>query len=394
MNEQSLKLARDKAVKASRAKSQFLANMSHEIRTPMNGVLGNADLLLEENLNNDQKKVVSTIIKSGESMMQILNDILDFSKIDAGQLTLAPHVFDLKDHLRSVSHLYQSLADEKGLSLNLDIDPTVPDQVFADSTRIRQIVSNLVSNALKFTRQGFVTIRVQVKEVASDFCTLHFEVEDSGIGIREEVVGKLFLEFTQADLSTTRKFGGTGLGLAICQKLSALLGSEIKVGSTYGKGSVFYLDLRLKRAIKKKKTQASEKSSGPKGQKFYKHLKVLLVEDNVTNQELACNFFKKFGLEFSLASNGKEAVSMAQEEHFDLIFMDCHMPVMDGYEATKIIRKLNIEFQPRIIAMTANAMAGDQEKCLLAGMDDYLAKPVSGKKITEILDRCEKKQAS
>ena len=390
-NEQNLKEARDEALRASAAKSTFLANMSHEIRTPMNGVLGNADLLLNDELNSAQKKIVSTIIKSGESMMQILNDILDFSKIDAGHLSLDPHAFDLREQLNSIYNLYETRASEKGIKIDLEFDNEIPKIVFADSTRIRQILSNLVSNAIKFTQNGLVSLRVKKIGGSGSKCNLRFEVEDSGIGIEKENIEHLFKEFTQADLSTTRKFGGTGLGLAISQRLAKLLGSKIEVNSTFGKGSLFLFDLELK--ITSEHSKDSSQNSHRIEEEFVNNLRILLVEDNGINLELAKNLLKKFGVVCDTASNGQEAVDIVRMVRFDLIFMDCQMPIMDGYEATKIIRKLELDYQPKIIAMTANAMNGDEEKCRDAGMDDYLTKPISRAKLKKTLvkwqDQCE-----
>lgn len=378
--EQALKKNRDKALIAAAAKTQFLANMSHEIRTPMNGVLGNAELLAEEELTDIQAKYVSTIIQSGHSMMQILNDILDFTKIEAGKLTLDEHHFNLRDQLHSVYQLYESSAHEKGLRLILDVEAVAPEWICSDSTRIRQILSNLVSNGIKFSAQGVVALSVKVVRSSKSEITLFFEVRDSGIGIDKKVLSRLFSEFTQADISTTRDFGGSGLGLAICQRLAYLMGTEIKVKSTPGSGSVFYFQLNVRPGH----CQNTEEKSEQISPSCFEGVRILLVDDNGINRDLALAYLRKLGAGADEAANGEEAVAAAKTGEYQLIFMDCQMPVMDGFEATRMIRLLHLKKQPVIIAMTANAMAGDRELCLGAGMDGYISKPISKKKIAEV----------
>ena len=385
-NEALLKKARDEALEASKSKSLFLANISHEIRTPMNGVLGGADLLLDSQLDSSQRNIINTIIKSGESMMHILNDILDFSKIDAGRLDIDHHSFEIDEMLRSVFELYRPKAIEKGLNFELEIDESVPTHVISDSIRIRQIISNLVNNGIKFTTKGHVIVRSKLISHQSDLLQVRFEVEDTGIGIQEEVISSLFKEFFQADLSTTRQFGGTGLGLAISQRLAKLMKSEIKVESTVGKGSLFYLDLKLQTGTLEKEQNNSNDSIEVKKDTLG-HLNVLLVEDNIINRELALSFLEKFGIACDTASNGQEALNLLQQNNYHVILMDCQMPIMDGYEATKAIRSLPLNKQPFIIAMTANAMIGDKEKCLAVGMDDYVSKPISKDKLYKAISR-------
>ena len=373
-----------KLMKAAMAKSQFLANMSHEIRTPMNGVLGHAELLSEETLEEHQKKYVKSIILSGRSIMKILNDILDFSKIEAGKLSIDMHDFNVKEEMKSIFDLYMTSAQSKGLDFNINISDGLPEWVYSDATRIRQIISNLVSNSLKFTDKGVVSISVEKMKEDGERIEIRFSVQDSGIGIKIEDKEKLFEEFSQADLSTTRKYGGTGLGLAICQKLVKLLGSDLKVESEYGKGTTFFFDLKVKNG-----TPVSQESKDKHLSTLLdaKNLRLLLVEDIPLNQNIAKELLKRLGITADIANHGKEALDLIKNKPYDVILMDCQMPVMDGYEATQEIRKLNLNKQPIIIALTANALSGDRELCEAAGMNDYISKPFTKKKLRETLEK-------
>lgn len=378
-----LKKAHDMALKAASAKSQFLANMSHEIRTPMNGVLGNAELLAEEPLSDRQHRLVNTIVKSGEAMMGILNDILDFSKIEAGHIKAEMQEFDFPDHIHSIYQLFEGSAARKGLFLSLKMPDDVPRWVKSDPTRIRQILLNLVSNAIKFSDEGGVTILLRVESKTENRAKIFIEIADTGIGISPDAISKLFEEFSQVDASTTKKYGGTGLGLAISQKLAGLLGSVIEVRSVEEVGSCFslVLDMEIANPVRVVISEGSSKSTLD-----LSRLNILLVEDNSVNMELALEYLKKLDIEADTAANGQEAIEMVEQSRYDLIFMDCQMPVLDGYDATKAIRCRKIP-QPHIIAMTANAMEGDREKCLNVGMDDYLSKPVSKRKIVKVLEK-------
>ena len=371
---------------AANARTSFLANMSHEIRTPMNGVLGNADLLLDESLTSHQMNLVKTIISSGQTMLHLLNDILDFSKIESEQFSLDFHSFDFQELCESLKSLFQVQASEKDLDLILEIDKQLKRKVFkSDSYRLRQVLSNLINNSLKFTHKGHVKLSTKLEKINDQIYHISFEVADTGIGIKKENIKHLFKDFSQADSSTTREFGGTGLGLAISQKLVHLLGGSIEVVSTEKLGSQFFFTIPLE--LCESNIQEKEKTQNDDHDVQIKQLKVLLVEDNLVNLELAINFLKKLNIDCETAINGQIAVNHVKNGDFDIVLMDCQMPILDGYQASKEIRLLNEIKQPKIIAMTANAMADDREKCLQAGMDDYLSKPVSKKKIQSMLTK-------
>ncbi len=382
-NEQ-LRQEKDRAESATRTKSAFLANMSHEIRTPLNGVVGMLGILEGTSLDENQKELVSTIRVSSDSLLGIINDILDFSKIESGQIALEHIDFDLKQLLSEIERILKLKADEKSLELKIETDPLLPLYFNGDSFRIKQVLLNLTSNAVKFTSKGSVRIKVDMLAKEGNKVRLRFSVIDTGIGISEENRKKLFREFSQADSSTARKFGGSGLGLAISRNLIHLMDGRIDVVSKEGEGSEFWFEIMLPEGAKPEERRAAADPS-VFGSLKDAGLKVLLAEDNQINQKVALYSLRKLGLSCDLAENGKQAVERYMAKAYDFILMDIQMPVMDGYEATRKIRQFEKEDKRnavRIVAMTANALKSDRDKCLSVGMDDYISKPFQ---ITELI---------
>ncbi|MCK6493215.1 MAG: ATP-binding protein [Nitrospira sp.] len=414
--EEDLRTAKEAAEAASKAKSEFLANMSHEIRTPMNGVLGTTELLLNTELTDKQRRLASTVHRSGKTLLAIVNDILDFSKIEAGKLELETVDFDLSQLLNEALELFSESARRKHLGLTQHIAAAVPLYLKGDPVRLRQIILNLLSNAIKFTEIGGISVTTDVLSDSGTDMVLRLAVIDSGIGIPLSAQTRIFDAFAQADGSTTRRYGGTGLGLSIVKQLIALMGGAIALESTPGVGSTFTFTIRLHRQdpsaalIKGFSPQLSlsshdlmlDRSPAPTPQSPSTRNaevagRILLVEDNPVNQEVACGMLELLGYQTRVVENGRHAVAAAAEGEMDVILMDCQMPEMDGFTATDEIRRQAAAAGRRripIIALTAHAMQGDRDQCLAAGMDDYLTKPFTERQLREVLSKWVRRAAS
>jgi PAS domain S-box-containing protein len=379
-----LREARDKADAANRAKSDFLAMMSHEIRTPMHGIMGMNSLLQASGLNERQTGYARAIETSAESLMSIINDLLDVSKLEAGRLELESVAFDLPGLVEAVVDLFRPLASRKGLTLAAEIAAPALGAFVGDPSRLRQVLMNLVSNAVKFTETGSVEVKVDARPGKANNVDLRIEVADTGIGLSDAALARLFQPFAQADNSITRRYGGTGLGLNICRRLVELMGGEISADNRPGGGSLFSLQLHLTAAAALEPSEPTTEPSVALGTKT----KVLLAEDHEVNRALAMVFLADAGFDVDVAENGIDAVQAAQTTRYDAILMDVRMPKLDGLDATRQIRAA--EFGSRrtpIIAMTADASADDRQRCLEAGMDDFISKPFNPEQIVAAVSR-------
>jgi signal transduction histidine kinase/HPt (histidine-containing phosphotransfer) domain-containing protein len=393
---EQLEIARQEAEAANQAKSLFLATMSHELRTPLSGVIGMLDLLRPTELNAAQNRYIGTARTSAELLLRLINDILDFTKIEAGKLELEAIDLDVRATVEQVMELAAPQARKKGLTVRAEVDEDIPARLRGDPGRLRQVLTNLVANAVKFTHDGEVAVRAELVGQSDTYTTVRFRVTDTGIGIPPDRIGRLFQSFVQVDSSTTRKYGGTGLGLAICKRLCELMGGTIGVESTQGEGSTFWSTVVLeKQGAAVAEAPASRPGSvwRPPAAAPGKRARVLLAEDNEINQEVAVEILTRAGYQCDVVANGRLAVEAVARGGYDVVLMDCHMPEMDGFEATASIRRLEQQVglpgrdgPVPIIAITANAMNGDRERCLEAGMTDYLCKPFNPQHVVQVIE--------
>lgn len=381
--EMQLQKSKNIAEEGTRVKNQFLANISHEIRTPLNGIIGMSQILTKTDLGNKQKEYLDILINSSDSLLSLVNDILDFSKIEAGQSELELNDFNLKELLIDVSNIIENKAEEKGLEFKLEIGTNVPEFVNGDNYKLKQIILNLAKNAIKFTNKGMVKILVSTLESTKKYHRISFKVSDTGIGIKQNNIGNLFEGFSQLDPTTTRNYGGTGLGLAISKKLVEMMDGEISASSRFGEGSEFTFQVKLL-AAKERNLFSNIEDLTPKS-----HLSVLLAEDNLVNQKITEFSIKQIGYNIDIANNGLEAIEKYRNNVYHFILMDLQMPIMNGFDATIEIRKIQEADTERehipIIALTANATKEDRRRSFDAGMDGFMSKPFNPIELRKLL---------
>jgi signal transduction histidine kinase len=381
--------AKDAAEESAKAKAAFLANMSHELRTPMNAVIGFSSLLMDDSLTPEQKEYIEGIRSGGESLLAIINDILEFSRAEKNKVELEHQPFSLKHLIDESLDLVATQASKKGLNLSETINYGTPDTIIGDHGRLRQILVNLLTNAVKFTDKGDVSVSVSSKVAQDDEHQIFFEVKDTGIGIPQDKICKIFEPFTQVERTLSRKRDGVGLGLAITKNLVELMGGTIQAESIPSQGTTIHFTIQAK-AIPGKQLDFGRMDSGIASESFpgLKPMRILVAEDNPSNQRVLVEMLKRLGYRADAVADGREVVEALERQDYDLVLMDIKMPEMDGITATQVIRKLRPENGPKIVAITAFALEGDREKCLEAGMDDYIAKPVQMRDLAEVLKRC------
>ncbi|MGD2132391.1 MAG: ATP-binding protein [Maricaulaceae bacterium] len=390
MREKELKKAYKAAEAASASKSTFLANISHEVRTPLNGVLGMAQVIERSELTDEQREWVRSIIESGQTLTALLNDVLDLSKIEAGKFDITPSDTDVAHVLRRVLNLWRPRAEEKGLELSLTLDSEIPPVLSIDSVRMQQCVSNLISNAIKFTAEGRVDVHAKARPHDEDGWLVEIQVTDTGPGMDAETLGRLFQPFTQADETVQRAHGGTGLGLSITRQLAELMGGQARAQSEPGRGSTFVVSFAAKTGVtapRRRRTDPDDAPNPDRANRTLRGLRVLLVDDHPINRQVVQHFLSSFELEIVEAANGREALDHLRAQPFDIVLLDIHMPVMDGPTTIAEIRNGGHDFADvPVVALTADAMSGDRERYLGMGMNGYLAKPLAERElVTEII---------